>query len=724
MLSTLPLRLLLMTSLVAAVSETDSEWKCPESEKLGISCSCDFPHTLRCVVEKSSLPILAKKLETLKPTSEISLLDCTVQNLIVLPGYFMKGVALQGLVVTSGEIKEISEKAFAGLPKPLQALGLPNNRLRSIPETAFRELSYLERLDLSHNKLSNLNQTSFREVKNLTFLDLSDNEITNFDPDSFSSLQNLKILKLKGNRLKISTVTKLKNLSLLQELDLSMNALVGPLESGTVPEMPNLKTLFLDDNEFNIISRDALYGASSLLNLSLSNNQIDVLEDDAFRRLKHLRSLNLANNRIVAVSGSSLAHLTELIHLDLSHNYLRALTAAVVVPLIALRELILDDNDISMVDREAVRKSASIERLSLSDNPLSCDCNLVDFALWFSNLTRKNPADKCTAVCATPPHLENALLAEIPVEELGCEEEDSELAPPAGPVASQISRDHIYLRAFHFDGETLNLLWKVDPKADPFTCDALFVYEDVSSHEVLLSSTPIHCNSSQTVENSTLSITRPVGNLEMGHKYRYCVVLLQGDNSTDEMQLVLGCSEVIPLSVTNRSVAQLPRAPSHVSIAFLEAGLSGNRLNVSVRLWNQKRSPDLLCHVTVTVFMMHSLQHHLVKHHLNCSQPVVSIENLPYGLYRVCATLGNDFPSQPRIQCITVENKAGGNTALIVSFVLFSAIILLGVYLIVRKFIRRLKMTNHRCFLAPSEADEEGQRKQLRYVKLQATTKL
>lgn len=713
--TTLPLRLLLMGSLVAAVSDHDPDWKCPELNEPKISCSCDLPHTLRCVVDGSTLPALADKLRILNASAEISLLDCTVENLVRLPGYFLTGVSLHGLVVTSGEIQNVSDKAFAGLLNPLQALGLPNNGLRSIPN--LRDLSELERLDLSRNRISELDSASFAGLKSVTFVDLSDNEIKNVHPETFP--ERLQTLRLKGNRLRIATVSKLKNLNALQELDLSSNALVGALEKGTVLPVPSLKILSLANNQFNSVRQDALQGASSLSRLSLNNNQIDVLEDHAFRGVKHLKSLDLANNRIVAISGSSLAHLSELVRLDLSHNFLRALTADIVVPLISLRELVLDDNDISIIDGSAF-SGKTLEKLTLSDNPLSCDCNLVDFLVWFNNATS---IDRHTAVCATPPHLENALLMEISPKELKCEEDDSEPVPPAGPVVAQISGDHVALRAFHFDGKTIALLWKIDSKADPFTCDALFVYEDVSSREVLLSSTPIKCNSSQLVDPSTLLVRLPVGNLLLDHNYRYCVVLLQGEKHTDEMQLVLGCSEYVTLTVTNQSIIQPPRLPSSVRIVSLDANLSSSTLSVSVRLY-QKKSSDLRCHVTVTIFMANSL---LAQHHLNCSDPFISIEGLPGGLYHVCATLGNYPPSETRVQCVTVqENKqrTGNSMTLTLCFVLFSILILVGIYFAV-KMLKRPKMTTHQCFLAPSDADEEEQRKKhLRYVKLQTTTKL
>lgn len=138
----------------------DGEWKCPEVRN--VSCACDLPHTLRCTGGKSTFETVARALRNLSGKSSISLLDCTVQNVGSLPARMLDGVSLHGLVVSSGEIKSVSDAAFDGLGSPLQALGLPNNQLERVPSSALAMLSGLERLDLSHNRLHTIHNNSFK----------------------------------------------------------------------------------------------------------------------------------------------------------------------------------------------------------------------------------------------------------------------------------------------------------------------------------------------------------------------------------------------------------------------------------------------------------------------------------------------------------------------------------------------------------------------------------
>lgn len=104
-------------------------------------------------------------------TSAVSLLDCTVQNVSSLPPMLLEGVALHGLVISSGEITNVHQKAFQGLAAPLEALGLPNNMLSSVPTQALRSLPELNRLDLSENRLKVLDGNSFKvnKIENLFF---------------------------------------------------------------------------------------------------------------------------------------------------------------------------------------------------------------------------------------------------------------------------------------------------------------------------------------------------------------------------------------------------------------------------------------------------------------------------------------------------------------------------------------------------------------------------
>ncbi|CAG9762080.1 unnamed protein product [Ceutorhynchus assimilis] len=690
------------------------QWKCPEiAQQPVVECSCDMPHTLRCTGDKTAMQIIARKLRSMRAAS-ISLLDCTVQNVSVVSGPLLEGISLHGLVISSGQIKEVDPVAFEGLSSPLQALGLPNNQLLSVPTLALNSLPELDRLDLSGNQMKMLDGGSFKGLKNLSFIDLSNNLIAKLAPNTFDNLPQLKILRLRGNRLTLAAINRLNSLPTTEDLDISENQLVGPLGPKSFPKMESLKDLQLSHNSLSSVKMGALQGLMNLTTLRLQHNLIDVIEDHAFIHLTTLVTLDLAHNRIVAVSGASLAHLSYLTELDLRHNFLRALTADLILPLKYLKVLKLDENDISIIASDALKPNTVLKHLTLLENPLNCDCSLIDFSMWLTNSSIQ-AEDKATAICATPPSLENGLLMEIPTESLLCGEDEQEsiMAPLSTPYKAKVS-----LKDLKYDGKAINLSWNVEEEATPYTCDAIFIYEEEGLNEILLESYPIKCNSSDMMNSKELQVTVPTS-LQLQHKYRYCVALF-GSEKSDDVSLILGCSDMIPLIqnpvITNHNfMAQMPKVVS------IQANLSSSgSLSLEAAVY-----PDSLkCDLNIAILDQSTL---ISQRKLACEDPKYTFVDLNQGPYRVCANVVQPGPAidLPKPKCVTVFKKEYHRfTGLDVAFVtIFSVLCFMVIGLIwgVRKMLLKPKLQTHQCFLPP-ECDENVQHN--RYVKLQATTKL
>lgn len=74
--------------LVLAGVACAQDWRCPHISD--VSCSCDFPHTLRCTGGPAALETIADALRALAPSASVSLLDCSLQNLSFLPGSLLQ----------------------------------------------------------------------------------------------------------------------------------------------------------------------------------------------------------------------------------------------------------------------------------------------------------------------------------------------------------------------------------------------------------------------------------------------------------------------------------------------------------------------------------------------------------------------------------------------------------------------------------------------------------
>ncbi|KAI4490638.1 hypothetical protein M0804_003582 [Polistes exclamans] len=700
---------------------SDSVWECPNITRPSVECSCDFPHTLRCTGERTALNVISEHLKSNK-AGTISLLDVTVTGISILPARFLENIGLHGLVVSSGELTRVHENAFTALARPLQALGLPNNLLESVPTLALEYLTGLDRLDLSHNKLKTLEADSFSGLSSLTYLDLCDNLLSQLSPQAFAALPNLRFLRMRGNRLSVSALSALRGLKNLEELDLSSNLLLGPMGPNLLPWMPRLHFLSVSENEFINVQQGALNGARNLSYLILSHNQIDVLEDHSFKHLSTLTKLDLANNRIVDVSSASLAHLEKLTNLDLMHNFLRSLTADLVVPLKSLEDLRLDDNEITMVSNDVPISKLRLKRLSLADNPLNCDCTLLDFATWLSN-SSLSEEDKSSAVCATPPTLENGILTQI---------------SPGSLLCGEPSMNRATLKEYRYNQLTgIHLLWNIEPCTENYTCDTLIVYETVGDNEVQTESNPLHCDPRMMKDPCSLPVTTPPSfNLQLGHKYRYCVVLFIPTTYNDE-SLGLGCSDVITLEETKQEEQQ-DQEPTNtnnsldVRITAVHVNVSDQgSLHVNVGLSPSEKSGASPCEISIVVFNTETAIH---KCKLNCSLTFVSLEVLVPGHYKVCASLDDLANTESiafsitendrgRSRCVEVQRFKQNTEAIILIIIGATCALLIVLVLIGRNIVRKIRhpRIQTQCFLPAQEFEITHK---AHYIKLLATTKV
>lgn len=457
-----------------------------------------------------------------------------------------------------------------------------------------------------------------------------------------------------------------------------------------------------------------------------------MLEDHSFKYLSTLTRLDMANNRIVAVSSSSLAHLEKLTTLDLTHNFLRSLTADLVVPLKSLQDLRLDDNDITMVANDVPTSKLRLKKLSLADNPLNCDCTLLEFANWLSNSTL-NEEDKSSAVCATPPALENGILTQVSPGSLLCGE-------PTPPIMTRVplAGAQLSLKEFHYDKSTgVNLLWHVEPCTEPYTCDTLRVYETVGDSEVQIHSSSLHCDSGMMRDPCSLPVAIPTSlHLQPGHKYRYCVVLLV-PTSYDDVSLGLGCSDVITLDETKRELQRVGEEATMPEPSASDTRITGVHVNVSaqgflrvdVSLSTSKKSRRPECELSVVVFDAESAVH---KQKLNCSLTFVMLEVLLPGRYKVCASLGevkeedviaNFVDDRGRLRCVEVQRFKQNTEIIVLAIVGASCALLIALVVLGRSVVKRTRhpRIQTQCFLPAQEFEITHK---AHYIKLLATTKV
>lgn len=425
------------------------------------------------------------------------------------------------------------------------------------------------------------------------------------------------------------------------------------------------------------------------------------------------------------------------------------------MPLKSLQDLRLDDNDITMVSSEVPTSKLRLKRLSLADNPLNCDCTLLEFANWLSNSSLE-PEDKASAVCATPPALENGILTQVSPGSLLCGE-------PTPPIMTRVplAGAQLTLEKFNFNEDTMavDLSWRVEPCTERYTCDSLIVYEAIGDSEVETESIPLHCDSTLMADPCLLPVPIPATmNLQRGHKYRYCVVLMV-PMAYDEFSLGLGCSDVITLEKSRRDddladrdwqspigEVSLPTESTAISIGEstlsteinpiprdritgVHVNVSGRGfLNIDVSLASVGTDPaSPRCELSVAVFEGESTVH---REKLNCTLTFVTMSGLMPGRYKVCASLDDDLADvgkterdAGRSRCVEVQAFRQYNEIIFVAVAAIGCAVLVAIYLLARTVVRRFRhpRIQAQCFLPAQEFEISHK---AHYIKLLATTKV
>lgn len=171
---------------------------------------------------------------------------------------------------------------FVGL-KNLKLLYLRYNRIKTVENETFSDLTKVTKLDLEKNKLTKLHIGVFTGLTSLEHLILSDNKIHRMEKGAFHGLISLTILDLSKNRIKT-------------------------INQGVFIDLPKLKCLSLETNKLTNLTYDMFIGLGNLKELSLINNKIQTFEQNIFEPIlaaKENVTIDIRGNNLSDISWTS-----------------------------------------------------------------------------------------------------------------------------------------------------------------------------------------------------------------------------------------------------------------------------------------------------------------------------------------------------------------------------------------------------------------------------------
>jgi hypothetical protein len=158
---------------------------------------------------------------------------------------------------TNAETLDLSGLKLTNVPpldvlSKLKTLNLDNNRLSTLPEGCFKELTALQWLYLTNNQLSTLEEGCFTGLTALQWLYLTNNQLSTLEEGCFTGLTALQELYINDNQLSTLKEGCFKDLTALEWLDLSNNRL-STLEEGCFTGLTALKWLYLSYNQLTTL---------------------------------------------------------------------------------------------------------------------------------------------------------------------------------------------------------------------------------------------------------------------------------------------------------------------------------------------------------------------------------------------------------------------------------------------------------------------------------------
>lgn len=245
-----------------------------------------------CQTYKTYYGITYKSLEEDKQ-NKIYRLDLSYQNLKTLPDY-IKNLNNLMMINLSGNTELILEEAIRQLePLPkLKVLILDSMHLKQLPEN-FYTLRQLEHLSLVNNP--DLDYVdAFGKIKDfsLEFLNLSQNQLQDL-PENLSEITTLRDLKLSRNRLNTADVFL------------------------TLAALPNLRSLWLDNNQISALAPE-IAALNQLRFLYIDANKLSSLPE-TMPGLNHLLVMHAAQNEFTELPGV-LTRMPRLLFVIFSNN--------------------------------------------------------------------------------------------------------------------------------------------------------------------------------------------------------------------------------------------------------------------------------------------------------------------------------------------------------------------------------------------------------------------
>ncbi|XP_069701445.1 leucine-rich repeat-containing protein 15-like isoform X1 [Periplaneta americana] len=214
----------------------------------------------------------------------------------VEPGTFKGMHNLTNLDMSDNSIRTLSPGFLDGIEGTLEILLLDNNKILTIEDGAFKNMSSLWLLSLGNNRLKKIRGSGFEGLVALEYLYISGNILDEITPDTFQHLPKLKSLDLSHNVIYSIYSDAFSANSNLQQLYLSRNSWLYIYSEFSFIDVPSLEVLKLSGNKVRHLSVNIFQNTPNLTTLALDYTYLSKIDIEALHHLKKLKYLSIHDN--------------------------------------------------------------------------------------------------------------------------------------------------------------------------------------------------------------------------------------------------------------------------------------------------------------------------------------------------------------------------------------------------------------------------------------------
>lgn len=268
-------------------------------------------------------------------------------DLTSFSNYAFNGVqGLQVLLIENGRLSSVPV-AFQTLTE-IQELHLKNNKIRRLPENAFKAMTGLRYLDLSKNKAEFLRPfTSFQTLTQLEHVNLEENGLYNMPIEALRDSPNISTLILSHNKIRLMPLDALRTLTRLSRLELVGNPLNLP--AGALFPGLNLDILSIGDCNLAAITPEVLSTIRQVRNLTIRGCQVTSIPRGTFKMLNNLQYLDISGNPITLTADIFYGVENKLTTLKLDKLNLREYPLKLLARFPRLKDISLNHNNITFL---------------------------------------------------------------------------------------------------------------------------------------------------------------------------------------------------------------------------------------------------------------------------------------------------------------------------------------------------------------------------------------